>query len=86
MTNQKHIDCIVSEVMAMEAEQALEAGKLGFMCRALAIATMPHKKPTSGFYVRKNGNFTLRYVKGNFDTAPNVLFDNGMHVGFHVNF
>ena len=27
-----------------------------------------------------------RYVKGNFDTAPNVLFDNGMHVGFHVNF
>ena len=28
----------------------------------------------------------VRYVKGNFDTAPNVLFDNGMHVGFHVNF
>jgi hypothetical protein len=28
----------------------------------------------------------VRYVKGNFDTAPNVLFDNGMHVGFNVKF
>lgn len=28
----------------------------------------------------------VRYVKGNFDTAPNVLFDNGMHVGFDVKF
>jgi hypothetical protein len=30
--------------------------------------------------------FGARYVKGNFDTAPNALFDNGMHVGFNVEF
>ena len=28
----------------------------------------------------------VRYVKGNFDTAPDVLFDNGMHIGFNLKF
>ncbi len=26
------------------------------------------------------------YVKGNFDTTPDVLFDNDMHIGFKARF
>ena len=27
-----------------------------------------------------------RYVKGEFDAIPNVLFDDGMHIGFNIRF
>ncbi len=28
----------------------------------------------------------VRYIKGDFDGAPNVVFDDGMHIGFSINF
>lgn len=53
------IDKIVSETLAIEAEDAKRAGALGFMARALVQATMPHSKPESTVFERRNGAFSL---------------------------
>ena len=43
---------------AIEREDAKSAGTLGFMTRALAIATLPHRRQMNTA-VRKNGDFVL---------------------------
>jgi len=50
---------LINESLAIEAEEAKEAGTLGFMARALVQATMPHKDPKEWFFERTNGAFTL---------------------------
>jgi hypothetical protein len=40
------LDKLIAESMAIEAEDAKQAGAVGFMARALTQATMPHKAPT----------------------------------------
>ena len=55
----ERVNRLVAESMAMEAEEAREAGALGFMARALVQATMPHKDCPGSEFVRKNGAFTL---------------------------
>lgn len=55
----ENIKKLIDDALAIEAESAMKADTVGFMCRALTIATMPHKKPTGPFYVRRNGGFTL---------------------------
>ena len=45
MTN-KHIEQLIADSLAIEAEAATEAGTLGYMARALVQATMPHSKPS----------------------------------------
>lgn len=56
--------------LAIESESAREAGALGYLARAMVIATLPykHQKNPDGTakaeYTRKNGNFTLRIVAG----------------------
>lgn len=55
----KHVREIISAHLAIEAEAAKEAGALGFMARALTIATMPHSKQLEPNYERKNGDFLL---------------------------
>ncbi len=57
--NKKNIDKMITEVLAIEEENAREAGALGFMSRALVQATMPHKTVQGNEFVRKNGGFTL---------------------------
>lgn len=54
----------VSAHLAIEAEDARSAGQLGFMARALVLATMPYKDPRTDAFVRVNGNFRLRIVAG----------------------
>lgn len=54
------INRLVTEALAIEAEAAKEAGQLGFMCRALAQATMPHRRTTETVFSRRNGGFFLR--------------------------
>ncbi|SOD42754.1 replication protein RepA [Nitrosovibrio sp. Nv4] len=49
---------------AIEAEDAKSAGALGFMARALVIATMPYKDPKADVFKRENGDFRLRIVAG----------------------
>ena len=55
----KNIDKLVNDALAIEAESATKAGTLGFMCRVLTIATMPHKRPREHTFERRNGNVTL---------------------------
>ena len=69
-----HIPSRVREIiethLAIESEDAKEAGALGFMTRALAIATMPHRDPGTDVFQRTNGDFTLRMLAGSPDGLP----------------
>ena len=47
--NSKNIDKLVAAALAIETQDARDAGALGFMARALTIATMPHKSRASMF-------------------------------------
>ena len=60
--NHKSIDKLITEALAIEAQEAKEAGALGFMARALTQATMPHKKTEECAFERTNGAFTLSIV------------------------
>jgi hypothetical protein len=55
----QNINKLLNEALAMEAEEAKEAGALGFMARALTLATMPHSKPDGNEFIRHNGSFTM---------------------------
>lgn len=55
----KHINQIIEESLAIEAEAAKEAGAVGFMARALTQATMPHRKTDELRFTRENGTFRL---------------------------
>lgn len=58
--NQKNIDKLITEVLAIEEQEAKEAGAMGFMARALVQATMPHKDPGKvEAWGRRNGNFSM---------------------------
>ena len=53
------LDRLVSEALAIEAEAARDAGAIGFVCRALTQATLPHRRVEGSHFERRNGNFTL---------------------------
>lgn len=53
------IDALINQALAIEDEQAQEAGALGFMARAMVQATLPHRKVAGNEFERSNGNFTL---------------------------
>jgi hypothetical protein len=55
---------LIDVQFAIDMEDAKSAGALGFMARALVIATMPYKDPKADAFVRKNGDFRLRIVAG----------------------
>lgn len=55
---------VIEAHLAIEAEDAKSAGALGYMARALVIATMPYKDPKMDAFTRKNGDFTLRILAG----------------------
>jgi hypothetical protein len=52
-------DRFITDVLAIEAEEAKEAGAIGYMARALVLATMPHRKHEGSEFTRRNGAFTL---------------------------
>jgi hypothetical protein len=55
---------VIEAHLAIEAEDAKSAGALGFMTRALVIATMPYKDPKTDIFSRKNGDISLRIIAG----------------------
>jgi hypothetical protein len=57
--NSKNLDKLITDALAIEAQDAKEAGALGYMARALVQATLPHSKPDSNEFERRNGAFTL---------------------------
>jgi len=65
---------VIDAHLAIEAEDAKQAGALGFMARALVIATMPYKDPKVDVFKRVNGDFKLRIVAG---------YDGGIPYGIY---
>ena len=53
------IDSLINQALAIEDDDAREAGALGFMARAMVQATLPHRKVEGTEFTRRNGNFTL---------------------------
>jgi hypothetical protein len=69
---------LITEALAIEAEEAREAGALGFMARAMVQATLPHKKTVGSEFTRTNGNFTLSLLAPSkiglpYGTIPRLL-------------
>ena len=60
--NNDNINKLVTEALAIEIEDAKEAGALGYMARALTQATLPHSKQKTCEFTRKNGAFTLSII------------------------
>jgi len=61
---------LISESLAIEAQEAQEAGAVGFMARALTQATMPHKATHETEFTRRNGLFTLSMISRNHIGLP----------------
>jgi len=55
----KTINALVNQALAIENEQAQEAGALGFMARAMVQATLPHRAVPGNEFERRNGKFIL---------------------------
>lgn len=58
----KALDRLIADSLAIEAEDAVKAGALGFMARALVQATLPHKRVAGNEFTRRNGAFTLHLM------------------------
>lgn len=56
---QETVNDLINKAFAIEEISPKDAGAIGFMGRALAQATMPHKKQKTNEFVRKNGLLTL---------------------------
>lgn len=57
--NETQITELAKIALAIEAEEAKEAGTLGYMARVLTQATMPYRSQASTQFTRRNGAFTL---------------------------
>jgi hypothetical protein len=55
--NKGHLDRLITDALAIEAQDAKEAGALGYTARALVQATLPHSKP-AGNESERNGALT----------------------------
>jgi len=69
MVNSKSFQHLITESLAIEAEQAKEAGALGFMARGLVQATMPHRDTGQSHHVRRNGDYSLIMAAGSPDVG-----------------
>lgn len=58
-SNNANIERLVNDALAIEAESAKDAGTLGFMARAMTLATLPHRAVEGSVFQRKNGQYTL---------------------------
>ena len=70
----KDIRELIETHLAIESEDARSSGSLGFMSRALVLATMPYKDPKTADFTRVNGDFKLRILAG---------YDGGIPFGIY---
>lgn len=76
--NQKNLDKLISDALAIEAEAAKEAGAIGYMARVLTQATIPHKQVEGNEFTRTNGKFNLSILSPAkiglpYGTVPRLL-------------
>jgi len=74
----KYLDNLIKQALIIEAEEAMQAGTVGFIARALTQATMPHRITSDNEFTRKNGYFTLtlmspRQVGLPYGSIPRLL-------------
>jgi len=74
----KSLDTLITNALAIEAEEAIEAGALGFMARAMVQATLPHRRQAGNEFERTNGAFTLSIMAPStiglpYGTIPRLL-------------
>lgn len=72
------IDSLINQALAIEDEQAQDAGTLGFMARAMVQATLPHSKVAGNEFTRVNGNYSLTIMTPSsiglpYGTIPRLL-------------
>ena len=78
MKDSKKINELINTALAIETGEAKEAGKIGYMARALIQATLPHRKTESFEFKRTNGAFTLSMMSPSdvglpYGSIPRVL-------------
>lgn len=56
---ESRISALVQESFALQEQDAIEAGSLGFLSRLLIQATLPHSEPKTNVCTRHNGNLRL---------------------------
>jgi hypothetical protein len=80
--DKKNIEKFINEALAIEAEEAKNAGALGYMARALVQATMPHNNPGNiDVWGRQNGNFSITIRAGYELTKENKPQSVGLPYG-----
>ena len=72
------VDRLINQALAIEEEDARDAGALGFMARAMVQATLPHRKVAGNEFERRNGAFTLSLMAPSkiglpYGTVPRLL-------------
>lgn len=65
-----HLDKLITESLAIEAEDAKDAGTIGFISRALTQATLPHRPIAGNEFTRRNGNLTLSIMSPSIIGLP----------------
>jgi len=66
----------IDEAIAVEADEAKKAGKVGYMARALVQATLPHKSTAGNVFTRRNGAFEMSIMSPNglpYGSIPRLL-------------
>ncbi len=74
----RNIDRLISDALAIEADEAKSAGALGYMARAMVQATLPHRRVEGTEFERRNGNYTLTITTPSrigipYGTVPRLL-------------
>jgi hypothetical protein len=65
---------LVEEALALEAEEARQAGRLGYMARVFALTSMPYRDPGDlRAWVRHNGHLTLKLIPDYQEDADGEL-------------
>jgi len=72
------IDTLITRALAIETEEATDAGALGFMARAMTLASLPHSRVDGTEFERRNGAFSLSIVAPSrvglpYGTVPRLL-------------
>jgi hypothetical protein len=72
------VAALIERSLAIEAEEAGEAGALGFMARVMTLASLPHSRVPGCEFVRRNGAFTLSVMAPSdvglpYGTVPRLL-------------
>lgn len=75
-SDEESIDKLITETIAIETEDAKQAGKVGYMARALVQATLPHKATTEKVFTRRNGALEMTIMSPHglpYGSVPRLL-------------